>query len=79
MQLVSKVVRLVVGTPHIPGMPELYGGLSLTYTLRTPAVSTLIKINPHLYIMLCRLFSVDNCVRKELGVRLKNHQELQVR
>lgn len=36
MQLVSKVVWLVLGTPpHIPGMPELYVGslFSLTYTL----------------------------------------------
>lgn len=37
--LVSKVVWFVLGTPHIPGMPEPYGGGSLfgSHTLHTPA------------------------------------------
>lgn len=34
-QLVSKVVWLVLGTPHIPGMPELYGGVTLLSPIHT--------------------------------------------
>lgn len=55
------------------------GHSSLSRTHHTPAVSTLISVNPQLYIMPCKLFCKVNCVREDLDGRLGNYQELQVK
>lgn len=73
-QLVRKVVRFTAGhsTHSWDARATCRGHFSLSriHSL-TPTASMLIKIIPQLWNMLCKLFSEDNHVRKELGVRLK--------